>query len=402
MTLTQGPFKRLVVTGDVIRPQPDAAVAHQNQNIDWLFAALDQPLREATGIAPVRIGWREGGFDAAAFYRILGLEPTIASWARLYHETECGSQAEDYVLSHFSDALVIAFELNPLFAAIFERNGIAFVNLIIHPVRFLDDLIFGMCTNELAIFDVLAARRAPEALFQVIAGLHRAAAVRDPRPLIAEPTVLIVGQTMQDKSLIADGRFLTLADYADRIDQLAEPGARVLFKPHPYQRAIDPAMAQLVARRRIGTTFANIYRLLAQENLAAVYAISSSVCYEARYFGKRVDFFHRAPYDFADGDNATFAHDLYVAIAESPLEPDFWRAVLAPFIPTTKPSGPVLPAKPNRLRVSLREFWGYSPIDTDVATAHFFANDEGLYERDVLRYLRRARLRRLLRLFGLG
>ena len=97
------------------------------------------------------------------------------------------------------------------------------------------------------------------------------------------------------------------------------------------------------------------------------------------------------------------------------LEADFWRDILSSLLPTTAPTGSVLPVKPNRLRISMREFWGYNEVDTDVVTKLFLDHHFPTYigrhlddsvarhlEKSLLRYMRRGLKNRLRRYFSGG
>ncbi len=78
-------------------------------------------------------------------------------------------------------------------------------------------------------------------------------------------------------------------------------------------------------------------------------------------------------------------------------EADFWRDILSTLLPTTAPTGSVLPVKPNRLRISMREFWGYNEVDTDVMMKLFVAPE---LENYPFRYVRRALKKKLVRIFS--
>ena len=93
----------------------------------------------------------------------------------------------------------------------------------------------------------------------------------------------------------------------------------------------------------------------------------SSTVTEAGYFGKRADYVFQPPFRFAR-DGALPQGREYVGLYNDYLAPDFWRGILSGVMETTPEDDMRVPEKPNRLRLSLREFWNFNEIDTDFAT----------------------------------
>lgn len=396
---------RIVVTGDVLRPSEIAVEGAQNANIDWLHAILEWPLSAATQIVPEKLVWQPGGFEAGKFYECFDLDPSLASWAEIYRRLECPPAAESLLLGYLSDALVIAFELSPLMAGILDRHGITYVNMVVHPVRFLDDIFFAISTNNAGVYESLLTRRAPEELFHAIAGVHKAAGTRVPGLDLDGDTVLIAAQTPNDKTLIDGGKFLALENFLEDIDGLLHRHDNVLFKRHPLAPELPPELDAFLAEKRVRITNVNLYTLLSERCLTAVHSISSSASHEAQYFGKSGEYFFQPHYDIANDDKLGFSPTRYVSVVDAMFEADFWRGTLSSLLPTTVPTGSVLPGKPNRLRVSMREFWGYNEVDADVMTKMFvdrYFDDLAAHHISnySLRAIRRALKKKFVRFFS--
>ncbi len=406
---------RIVVTGDIVRPSPMAIESHQNVNINWLHSILQWPLCAATQIEPEKLLGAPNGFEVDRFYEHFELAASQESWAKLYHHAECPPAAETMLVERLADAVVVGFELSPLLAGILDRHGIPYVNVVIHPIRFLDDIFFAISTNNLDVYRSLLTVRAPEALFFTVAGVHKAAGSRVEGLKPGQDSVLIAAQTAHDKTLIDDGRFLALEDYLEDIDGLLNRHENVLFKRHPLAPELSPELEAFLVDRRVRITDANLYTLLSDGNLTAVHSVSSSASHEAPYFGKSGEYFFQAHYDIASDDKLGFSPTRYVSVLDRVLEADFWRDILSTLLPTTAPTGSVLPVKPNRLRISMREFWGYNEVDTDVVTKLFLDHNFPTYigrhlddsvarhlEKSLLRYMRRGLKNRLRRYFSGG
>lgn len=49
--------KRIIVTGDFLRPSPNKFRPTQNENIRWLAQLLNVPVTMATGLPVQEVGW---------------------------------------------------------------------------------------------------------------------------------------------------------------------------------------------------------------------------------------------------------------------------------------------------------------------------------------------------------
>lgn len=106
---------------------------------------------------------------------------------------------------------------------------------------------------------------------------------------------------------------------------------------------------------------------MSHDNIEAVYSISSSTSVEAKYLGKQG--YHLADYPFRfteEVDEAEFKFGSFFTVDDAIFSADFWRKVLSPLVDTTTVTGITIPKKANRVRTSLRSFWGFNFVDTDI------------------------------------
>jgi hypothetical protein len=384
---TQDP--RIIITGDGLRCEAPAGLYGQLTNARWLFGLLEQPVAEATGIQPELVfASFSDDTDIAEIYSKLGLPLNATGWIKIFNHVP--DHVTELLYGNIEGALVIGFELPPGLISSMGRLGAKVLNIGIHPVRFMDDIFLGFQTPEPTLADGLARHAMHERLAYRAAGLIKAFAARDPLTRFPAPAAVFAGQIAIDRSLIRDGRLITADDLVETIEKTFGRYETVLLKPHPLaldNPVIDRIMALGLSTQ---TTDLDFYRLVSHPDVAAVIAISSGTCQEATYFGKEgIHLSHCAtPCLWRDSPPD---EDGWWSIYDHFLVPDFWRAILAPIINVTPMDGDKPLPKPNRLRISLRGFWGFSHIDPRTLVLHSGVASNLDLVRKELAFLRRLR-----------
>jgi hypothetical protein len=363
--------KRIVFTGDFLRPSVAGTRPTQHNNIRWLKNLVAAQIDMATRLPQSVVSWGVDGVkdgqltfaDVVSIYADFGLDHKIEDWAQIHGAERLPTSFEAILDYFFADSLAIAFELPPYLEHYFERRGIPFLAATIHPVRFLDDIFLGWRSNSPEIGERLFAHRIDEDFIRTMAGIQRASAARTMVQALKPNSALFVMQTWYDQTQIEKGRFVSAENFLDQIVAIAREHSELLLKEHPIDT--NPATALIrssVPNLRMVT--GNIYGYLSVPEISLIGTLSSSVGVEAPYFGVPTRFLLRNPLhcrrtaeDPADG---------YVGILDAFLAPDFWREMLEPLVPVGAADGIRVPAKPNRLRISLRSFWNFNQIDTDV------------------------------------
>jgi len=366
--------KRVVFAGDFLRPNIMGNRPTQHNNIRWLQNLLATQISMATGLPQSVLSWGVDGIkdgqitasDVRAIYADFGLHTDIQSWA-LIHGAEHLPRRFEALLSHFfSDSLVIGFEIPPYLETFFQRHGIPFVAATVHPVRFLDDVFLGWRSNVPEISKSLLGHRIDENYIRVMAGIQRASAARAMSEDLKPDSALFVMQTWYDQSQIENGRFISPERFLKPIIEMARSHNELLVKEHPL--APNPATALIqacVPNLRMVT--GNVYGYLSVPEITLLGTLSSSVGVEAPYFGVPTRFLLRTP--LITRAVGTDPAEGYVGILDAYLAPDFWREMLEPLLPVSARDGVRVPHKPNRLRISMRSFWNFNQIDTDITSA---------------------------------
>ena len=361
--------KKIVISGGVLRANPDGT-PNQPLNIRWLYHLLAYPLSLAVKDADIGlVVWEAGGssIDARQVYDLNGLEANESNWARLASAKEFSESSRQYLRGFYEGSLVLGFELPDLLLHFFNRCGIDYVDFAVHPVRYLDDFFFGIRTNIPDAFAVLTEHAVSEEVFYLQASIHKATVSRMRPPDIRENSCLCVGQTRVDKSLLAGERVLSLLDFLDDLARIALPYNAMYFKPHPYASADGDVERKLLALGKVETIHENIYRLLCHDAIKEVVGISSSVIYEARFFGKKGTYLLGNPmklYDpaFPEG----FDPWTFVPIYDDFFNPRFWSEMLKSKCRVRACADIKLPAKTSRLRISAQSHWGYNFLDYEI------------------------------------
>lgn len=365
---------RLTLTADLFRPYLVGTVWESAtwKHVRWLDGIV--------GTAARLGGWQVGtaSWDARLrgdhhyvhtpdLYEQAHLPLTLAGWGKLLSLRSVPEEIAQAVTEPFRGTIVVGYELPDLMCRLLDQAGIAVIDLILYPVRFLDDVVFAARTNRASIHRVLLHNMLDLRDAALRAGFIRGKA-SFMTPLSFRPgTSLILGQVPDDRAALDlnTGRFVQLGDCLPDLIELAANSAAVLFKPHPYDQ---PASATLRAMKSLGAvswTDLNLYRLLAQPEIETVCALNSSGLVEAQLFGKRTIALKPPLYRFGTNTpGATGGFGDAVPQNAGWYAPQTWRSLLE--------EGHSLPApshglEKDRLRRALNADWGFGAIDRIVA-----------------------------------
>lgn len=360
-------YNRFIVTGDIFRAN-HLGDGSQDVNINWLHAAINPSLKLAASL-PVekQLFSKQDNSLTMSAYRMIDEEISLEAWAKLFNFEQFTQEFLMSVWLSFRNSIVVAFELPEILRFALEILEIPFVDIIIHPVRFLDDIIFGIRSNHREISQLLCQQLVPKESILMQAGIVMASMSRLKRLNIPGKAALFAGQTTDDKVLINKNKFHRVGDFLDKFAEVSAQYDTLLIKSHPYSS--DPFEAISISRlfKNCLTVNENFYYLMSHENIEAVYSLCSSTSIEAKYLGK--EGYHLANYPFRFTDNwneIDFKLGTFFSVNDVIFTADFWRTILSPLIDTSPNTGIKIPQKPNRIRTSLRNFWGFNFVDTDV------------------------------------
>ncbi len=360
-------YQKIIFTGDIFRAN-HLGNGSQDININWLYSALKPCLKLAVSL-PIEkqlFSTKDNSLTQSG-YQMIESEVSIEAWAKLFKYKELDETFLMNVWLAFKHSIVIAFELPEILRDALDTLGIPFIDIIIHPVRFLDDIVFGIRSNNREVSQLFTQYVLPEELILMQAGIVMASMSRLKRLDITGKAALFAGQTTDDKVLINKDKFHKVSDFCDRFAEISASYDTLLIKAHPY--SLDPFEAISISRLFPNCQIVNdnFYYLMSHDNIEAVYSISSSTSIEAKYLGKEGYHLTEYPFRFTEEYNeAEFKLGSFFTVDDVIFSADCWRNILAPFVSTSPLSKIRLPKKPNRIRTSLRSFWGFNFVDTDI------------------------------------
>ena len=359
------PLADIVVLGDMLRPGFDSAPGGVDRQIGWLHLALRRQLTAAAGL-PVSCLPASDPQIAALIPALRPTHEALDFWAENF--TACPSALAGVLRARLCRSFCVGYEMPPYLTALLDEIGTSYLDLRVHPIRFMDDLLFAARASCDPTRECLAGLAVPRPEVVATAGLREAMLRLAGAPALPPDCLLVLGQQRWDGSQIESGGFLDPETARGTIAKLCAQHAHVLLKPHPG--GADGPLLDLVRRLRPDavTTRENVYRLLAAPEVAHVLSVNSSAGEEAGFFGKPATSLAPPPVRLTWRDEPCDAAS-HATLDDVFLATDFWRRCLAPHTAVTKLDGVVLPPKPNRLRIALGAFWNYQEIDTDVIPA---------------------------------
>jgi len=358
-------IRGITIVGDVIRPDGQGRPGGNDRPITWLFNAVKRPVQHASRL-PVDL-MTATGTAGIALMLDQSRPPELAAlhWASVYQSLPQGDAMAETLLRRLENQFCIGYEMPGFLIGMLDRASIPWIDIRLHPVRFLDDLLFAVRSADPGTQAALLPIAVAESQALVTAGLLEAMGQLISDATVPSGTLIVAGQRPMDSSQIIEGRFFDAFGHAAEVAAICARYKAVVLKPHPQPD--EPHSLLLVAASQPnlrGVIGDNLYRMLALPQVSAVLSVNSSIAYEAGYFGKTAHVLAPLPMRLAwRGDALDPA--AYASLDDRVLTPDFWRLVLAPYAAVTPADGMRLPPKPNRLRIALDSFWNFQQVDTD-------------------------------------
>lgn len=368
------PQSKLILTGDIFRPflVNNRWESATWKNVRWLNGIIGT----AAGLAGWEVStvsWdpaltrRHQDVDVREIYDAMKLPLNIEGWCKLISQPALPTAVESQLQSLFSADLVVGYEMPEHLLNLLNRAGIAVIDVVLHPVRFLDDIIFALRTNRPDIHARLLRHEIQKNEMIRQAGFIKAKAAWMKQPLpLSSGASLLLGQVDTDRAAVdtATGALRSLADHAEALLDLVVRSSSTLFRAHPYQSAESKSLSFIKRLQSVRLTNANYYQLLSQNEIETVCALNSSGLVEAELFGKEAIWLAPPCYRFGTDNPEERKYGAAVPQDGAWYAPGFWEAVrLNAGLSEDHP----VPLIPNRLRRSLNADWGFSAIDRVVA-----------------------------------
>ncbi|WP_444900540.1 HAD family hydrolase [Microbulbifer sp. VAAC004] len=341
----------------------------QYSNLRWLYDLLDRPIRLSTGISPFQLRSdfsAASTFNRATFFKKSGIT-FDAKELQFYFDEACVSEESiGYLRSTLGGSLVIGYELSEQTRKVLSRAGINYIDIWLHPIRYMADILFGVSSGSKEVFEKIKKYQLDEEYLYQYATKYKISTYKGWKRVsdkldVKPNSALFVGQTLYDKAVSLNGKMLSILDFKDRLDEISSQYSEVLYSRHPYLKNGDEDVIKFIkSSRNIKLTNIPSYHLLAHPNIEKVATVSSSVACEAKYFEKETEFLYRPIMDLY----ADYSVRSYITIFRSIVNPSFWADILQPFCKTVEslPNVEYLAPQEN-LRDMLGFYWSYAEVD---------------------------------------
>jgi hypothetical protein len=355
----------IVVVGDVLRPDGSGRPGGTDPATRWLWSAVKRSVYLATGLATEVLTAASTPALGQWIESLRAPAEADAYWALIHDGVPWSAALDRLILERLRGRFCVGYEMPPWLVRLLDGHAVPYVDVRLHPIRFMDDLLFAVRGSDAGTQAALLGMAVRESEVIVTAGLREAMCQFISEARVPDNTLLVAGQRRFDSTQIVEGGFFDAGVRAAEVHAICARYAAVLLKPHPLDQQHSLLVVAAGAPSGVlGVIDDNIYRLMSMPQIAAVLTVNSGVAQEAPYFGKRVHALVPLPVRLAwrEGEAPTGSH---ASLDDAVLTPDFWRTVLAPHTRVTAMDGMRLRPKPNRLRIALDSFWNYQQIDTD-------------------------------------
>jgi len=354
--------------------------SEQQNNTQWLFDFIKRPIEVALNSDSNNIIIKAEKFSVTGIGvfsrdKFFSLSPKVSELNKIdvqffYDSKDVSEESVTYLERFLTQGdIFIAYELSRQTRDILDQIGVIYIDIWLHQVRYLDDVLFGFKSNNEDIQNILWQYSMDKELFYTYANrlkVQNYKGFKRSNVVIKPNSAVFVGQTLMDKAIYNNGKMMDLTDFKVEFKQLCNRHGHVYYSRHPFVKSGDEHIISFVksfSNTSIVGEEVSTYHLLTHENIKKVCSISSSVAIEARYFGKDVDIYFRPVIDI---DNE------YASIFQSFFYETFWAKVFAPITNTfvhqkAKYSVTEFSDKKDKVRDALSFYWGYKKIDSLLA-----------------------------------
>jgi predicted HAD superfamily hydrolase len=273
--------------------------------------------------------------DRSYFFKLSNIYIDEESTHFYFYPCDIKQKSIELLKKYFNNSLVIGYELSEETRQILDISNVIYIDIWLHPIRFMDDNFFAFVSNSNKINDKLKKHHLSENYFRLYADKLKVQSYmgwnkyeKIVNKVLLPNSALFVGQTLTDKAICRNGQMLNVLNFKDLFTELTHKFDHVYFSRHPMFAGDDSEQIKFV------TSFPNVqittlqgYRLLISEQIKHISAISSSLVYEALFFGKSISYFYKPAINiFSDSnDNG------YFSIYNKLHSPVFWSEIVSQF-----------------------------------------------------------------------
>lgn len=304
-------------------------------------------------------------FDRLKFFELSGIN-NVSCHHYLYDVSKIKDESWNYFFKFVPEnSMFIGFELGLDLRKKLTEANIPYINFWVHSFKLFDDVPFMINTNNRNIWEKLNNYKIPKVQFDIYSK-YWITYVRTNHKFfdrdLCDNSVVFIGQTLADKSIEKDGKFLNILDFKTRIEQFSKEYNTIYYVPHPSQSDNEEINEYINSTNYIKKII-NIptYFLLMSKKIKKVIAISSSVLFEAKNLGKEIEYLYQPLFDI-DGE---FGFNSFISVINDYYNPSFWSDILSPILNTNKDvvNKILFTDTKNKIRYLKNLYYGYMHLD---------------------------------------
>lgn len=353
-------IKGIIITSDFLRIGDEENPYFFKSTIEWIYNLFNYQIKITSNYSPIILtGEPNSLINRDYLYELNNLPVSEQSWISLSLYETWTQKAKAYIDEKLSGYLLIIHHANFAFLKILEELNIDYIDIFESSFRFAEDLIFSFRTNNNKIKDILLQYELPKSNLYLLANYVKAYYQRRNSIKILPNSILYVGQTSIDSSLLKDGKMVSLKDYEDDLSKIFSDYEFIYYKPHPFATNYSDEIRLLQKYGDVIETDENIYNLISNENILAVAGLSSGALAEAEFFDKIVYQISHKYIEYFNEENNESYYPKFILVNNNYFSPLFWKNVLSPIVENTNVVSDFFFRNCNILRSSLNCYWGY-------------------------------------------
>lgn len=220
---------------------------------------------------------------ASTIMRELGLPCGPMGWAQAWDGYPT-SNIEQVISRYIPEgSIVLGWGLPNLMLRSFKA---IYFDLELSPIRFGPNFFWSVRTNARGIDRLIDAHKVPDEELEAAASELIAFHQRRGNTSLINPgarCLVFFGQSPIDAALVNRTGFSSIDDYIDNISEKVQSFDFVIFKQHPYGTKDALRSLNRIVNAKLSTF--PPYQILSCEDCHHVISLSSSICWEAAYFG---------------------------------------------------------------------------------------------------------------------
>ncbi len=388
-------YNRIVCITDILMHD----YSQLGTNHQWFFKLVEYQIRSITNLPYVL--WRDivsfdsDGFKRHHFFKLSGISKISAQYF-IYDADKVSEHSYNYLTQFISkEDIVIGMEMSASLCAVLDRIGITYINVAIHPFKLLDDIVLLFNSNNMKVNKALQIYALSEEKLYMQANYWCAKLqdieMREKRlAKLSDNSAIFIAQTSKDQSLVSNGKMLSILDFEEKIIDIQHKYSQLYYIPHPIEYPGKAIKNFLQKRKIIKLDNINTYALLSADAVSYVFGISSSVLYEAQFFGKKADYLYKPLYNICSSGDDKNIEGAFISVYNEYLHSKFWSDILGT-IYKTKTGLLITPETTiNRVRDIRDMYWNFSSLDA-IAYRTYLGKLYNKIQQHVSGYIRKMR-----------